>query len=134
MTPGPPVTVTGPRSPRLLTARRGLDRSEWVTTGAAFVISSACYLRWRHPYLARGVVGDLVGLALLSLVAWTRRRLRHEALVCLASIAVVHVIDPDWPLAISDLFWWLAVVLAVAGYLAVRLRVGAGGHQRSGPR
>lgn len=125
--------MTSPRSPRLLTARRGLDRSEWVTTVAAFAVSSACYLRWGHPYLARGVVGDLVGLALLTLVAWTRRRLRHEALVCLGSIAVVHVIDPDWPLAISDLFWWLAVVLAVAGYLAVRLRVGTGGHQRSGP-
>jgi hypothetical protein len=102
-----------------------------MTTVAAFVISSACYLRWRHPYLARGVVGDLVGLALLSLVAWTRRRLRHEALVCLASIAVVHVIDPEWPLAIADLAWWAAVVAAVAGYLAVRLRVGTGGHRRA---
>ena len=122
--------MTGPRSPRLLTARRGLDRSEWVTTVAAFVISTACYLRWRHPYLARGVVGDLVGLALLSGVAWTGRRLRHEALVCLGSIAVVHVVDPEWPLAVADIVWWLAVVVAVAGYLAVRLRVGTGGHQR----
>jgi hypothetical protein len=103
-----------------------------VTTVAAFVISTACYLRWRHPYLARGVVGDLVGLALLTLVAWTRRRLRHEALVCLGSIAVVVVIDPEWPLAIPDIVWWLAVVMAVAGYLAVRLRVGTGGHQREG--
>jgi hypothetical protein len=66
-------------------------------------------------------------------VAWTRRRLRHEALVCLLSIGVVHVIDPEWPLAIADIVWWLAVVLAVAGYLAVRLRVGAGGHQSSRP-
>ena len=119
--------MTGPGSPRLLTARRGLDCSEWVTTVAAVVISSACYLRWRHPYLARGVVGDLVGLALLSLVAWTGRRLRHEALVCLGSIAVVVVIDPEWPLAIDGVVWWLAVVVAVAGYLAVRLRVGTGG-------
>jgi predicted anti-sigma-YlaC factor YlaD len=127
--------VTSPRAPRLLTARRGLDRSEWATTATAFAISSACYLRWRHPYLARGVVGDLVGLTLLSAVAWTRRRLRHEALICLASIAVVVVIDPEWPLAIAGLAWWLAVVLAVAGYLAVRLRVGTGGHQpgRAGP-
>jgi hypothetical protein len=104
-----------------------------VTTVAAFVISSACYVRWRHPYLARGVVGDLVGLAVLSAVAWTGRRLRHEALICLLSIAVVHVIDPEWPLAIGDLAWWLAVVLAVAGYLALRLRVGTGGHRPSGP-
>jgi hypothetical protein len=126
------AAVTGRRSPRLLTTRRGLDRSEWVTTVAAFVISSACYLRWRHPYLARGVVGDLVGLALLSAVAWTRRRLRHEALVCLLSIGVVHLIDPEWRLAIADIAWWLAVVLAVAGYLAVRLRVGTGGHTRQG--
>jgi hypothetical protein len=103
-----------------------------VTTVAAFVISSACYLRWRHPYLARGVVGDLVGLALLSGVAWTGRRLRHEALVCLLSIAVVLAVDPEWPLAVADIVWWLAVVVAVAGYLAVRLRVGTGGHQRRG--
>jgi predicted anti-sigma-YlaC factor YlaD len=103
-----------------------------VTTVAAFVISSACYVRWGHPYLARGVVGDLVGLALLSAVARTGRRLRHEALVCLASIAVVVVIDPEWPLAIADIAWWLAVLLAVAGYLAVRLRVGTGRRQRRG--
>ncbi len=113
------------RLPRLLTAKRGLDRSELVTTVAAFVISSALYARWRHPYLARGVVGDLVGLTLLSLVVRTRRqRLRHEALVCLASIGVVLAADPEWPLAIPDAVWWLAVVAAVTGYLAVRLRVG----------
>ena len=115
------------RAPRLLTAQRGLDRSEMVTTIAAFVISSALYARWRHPYLARGVVGDLAGLALLSLVASGRRhRLRHEALVCLLSIAAVLAVDPEWPLAIPDLAWWLAVVVAVAGYLVVRLRVGQG--------
>ncbi len=104
-----------------------------MTTVAAFVISSACYVRWGHPYLARGVVGDLVGLALLSAVAWTRRRLRHEALACLLLIAVVVAIDPEWPLAIADTAWWLAVVLAVAGYLAVRLRVGTGEHRQSEP-
>lgn len=65
-------------------------------------------------------------------MAWTGRRLRQEAPVCLGSIAVVHVVDPEWPLAIGDIAWWLAVVVAVAGYLAVRLRVGTGGHQRRG--
>jgi hypothetical protein len=39
----------------------------------------------------------------------------------------VVVIDPEWPLAVADIVWWLAVVLAVAGYLAVRLRVGTDG-------
>ena len=80
--------VTGPRPPRLLTAHRGLDRSEWVTTVAAFVISSACYLRWRHPYLARGVVGDLAGLTLLSLVAWTRRRLLRSIFLVVSERSV----------------------------------------------
>ncbi len=112
------------RSLRLLTAERGLERSEVATTVAAFAISSALYVRWRHPYLARGVVGDLVGLTLLSAVATRRVRVRHEAMACLASIAVVLAIDPQWPLAISDAIWWLAVVAAVACYLVIRLRVG----------
>jgi hypothetical protein len=50
-----------------------------------------------------------------------------------ALAGVVYVIDPEWPLDIADLAWWLAVVLAVVGYLAVRLRVGAGG-PRTGAR
>jgi hypothetical protein len=41
----------------------------------------------------------------------------------------VVAIDPEWPLAIADIAWWLAVVAAVAGYLAVRLPVGTGGDQ-----
>ena len=123
--PHPPA-VKALRLPRLLTAQRGLERSELVTTVAAFVLSSALYARWRHPYLARGVVGDLVGLTLLSLVAARGVRLRHEALVCLASIAVVLAVDPQWPLAIPGAVWWGAVVMAVAGYLVVRLRVGRG--------
>ncbi len=120
------------RRPRFLTAERGLEPSEVLTTVAAFAISSALYARWRHPYLARGVVGDLIGLTLLSAVAARRVRLRHEAMVCLASIAVVLAIDPQWPLAIPDVVWWLAVVAAVACYLVIRLRVGQGltGHQR----
>ncbi|MGH3115812.1 MAG: hypothetical protein ACRDQ2_01590 [Gaiellales bacterium] len=44
----------------------------------------------------------------------------------------MHVVDPEWPLAVPDIAWWLAVVLAVAGYLAVRLRVGGGGHHDGG--
>jgi hypothetical protein len=95
-----------------------------VTTAAAFFISSALYVRWRHPYLARGVVGDLMGLTLLSAVATRRVRLRHEAMVCLASIGIVLGLDPEWPLAISDIVWWLAVVGAVACYLLIRQRVG----------
>jgi hypothetical protein len=117
---------------RLLTTQRGLQRSEIVTTVAAFVISSALYVRWRHPYLARGVVGDLVGLTLLAALATRRVRARHEAMICLASIAVVLAVDPEWPLAIPDVIWWSAVVVAVACYVVIRLRVGRGltGHQR----
>jgi hypothetical protein len=107
----------------LTTTRRGLDRSELVTTAAAVVISSSLYIAKGHPYLARGVVGDLVGLGLLSLVVlWERRRLRHEALLCLFCIGVVHALDPYWPLRLPGLLWWSAVTAGLAAYVAVRHR------------
>jgi hypothetical protein len=62
----------------LTTTRLGLDRTELVTTAVAVAVSSSLYIAQGHPYLARGVVGDLVGLAVLSgvVIRW-RRRLRH---------------------------------------------------------
>lgn len=107
----------------LTTTRLGLDRTELVTTAVAVVVSSSLYIAQGHPYLARGVVGDLAGLAVLSIVVirW-RRRLRHEALLCLFSIGVVLTLDLDWPLRLSGLLWWSAVAAAVAIYLVVRYR------------
>jgi len=103
------------------TRARALGRGEVVTTAVAFAVSTTLYLCWGHPYLARGVVGDVAGLALMTgvLVAG-RRRVRHEALVCLCAIAVVLALDPRWPLRRSSGFWWVAIAVVLAGYLAAR--------------
>jgi hypothetical protein len=107
----------------LATNRWGLDRAEVTTSALAIAVSSSLYVTWGHSYLARGVVGDLAGLGLLSLVAlrW-RRRVRHEALLCLACIGVVLAIDPRWPLQVAGIVWWSAVTAGVAAYLAIRRR------------
>lgn len=107
----------------LTTTRLGLDRTELVTTAVAVAVSSGLYIAQGHPYLARGVVGDLVGLAVLCIVVirW-RRRLRHEALLCLFCIGVVLILDLDWPLRLPDLLWWSAIAAAVTTYLVVRYR------------
>ena len=103
------------------TSRWGLDRAELATTFVAVAVSSGLYVVRGHPYLARGVIGDLAGLSLLSLVAvWRRRRLRHEALLCLACIAAVLALDPRWPLRLPGIVWWSAVTAAVAAYLGLR--------------
>jgi hypothetical protein len=108
----------------LTTERRALVPFEMITTAVAVGVSTALYLRDGHSYLARGVVGDLVGLILLTTVVATRhRRLRHEALVCLVAIGMVLAVDPQWPLRGSSTFWWLAVATGLATYLAVRSRL-----------
>lgn len=100
---------------------RGLDVTEWVTTGVAVVVSTTLYLQYRHPYLARGVVGDVLGFAVLGgFVVVRRRRVRHEALVCLAAIGVVWRIRPAWPLRFSSIFWWVVVALGLAIYVSLR--------------
>jgi hypothetical protein len=109
---------------RLTTERRGLERFETITTVVAVCVSAALYLRYGHPYLARGVIGDLTGLTFITAVVATRhRRVRHEALVCLVAIGIVLAVDPDWPLRGSSTFWWLAVGTGLAAYLVVRNRL-----------
>jgi hypothetical protein len=108
----------------LTTRRRSLDGAELATTGLAVVVSSALYLRQREPYLARGVVGDLLGFTILGAVlAVRRRRLRHEALVCLAGIGGVLSLDPTWPLRPASGFWWGTVAIGLTAYLVVRQRL-----------
>ena len=103
------------------TSRWGLDRAELVTTVVAVAVSSSLFIARGHAYLARGVIGDLAGLGFLSLVTVRQgRRVRHEALVCLAGIGAVLTMDPRWPLRVSGIVWWSAVIAAVAAYLTLR--------------
>ncbi len=50
----------------LTTRRFALSRGELGTTAVAVVVSTTGYLLGGGTYLARGVVGDLVGLGLLA--------------------------------------------------------------------
>lgn len=86
-------------------------------------MSTALYVALGEPYLARGVVGDLAGFAALAgILASTRRRARHEALVCLGLIGAMLVVRPDWPLRQGRAAWWAAVTVGLGGYLIVRTR------------
>lgn len=51
-----------------LTTDPVLDGRELVTTGLAAAVSTGLYLRRGRPYLASGVVGDALGLAVLAVV------------------------------------------------------------------
>lgn len=109
---------------RFTSERAGLERREWLTTGAAFAGSTALYLSSGHPYLARGVVGDLLGLGVLGFIlSVTKQRARHEALVCFLGIGAVAVTSPDWPLRLASPWWWAIIVGGVAAYLAARHRI-----------
>ena len=108
----------------LLTRRFALSRVEWATTATAVLVSGGAYARGGPDYLARGVVGDLAGLAVLAAVGLrARARVRHEALVCLAGIGVVVLAGPGWPLALPSALWWAAFVDGLVAYLVVRRRV-----------
>lgn len=105
----------------LTTRSFALLRAELLTTSVAVVTSTAAYLTGGHPYLARGVVGDLAGFVLLGAGGLAvKARLRHEALVCLALIGVVVLIRPRWPLQLSEGVWWAVFVVGLGAYLAVR--------------
>ena len=107
-----------------MTTRFALSRAEWATTALAVVVSVTAFLAYGAPYLARGVVGDLVGFALLSIVGLVRgARVQHEALVCLVCIGVVVAVSPDWPLRVASGVWWLLFVLGLVAYVGVRRRL-----------
>ncbi len=78
----------------------------------------------RVSYLARGVVGDLTGFLLLGVAgAAVGARLKHEAIVCLALIGVVLLLDPQWPLRLSEPLWWGLFTIGLAAYVAVRRKI-----------
>ena len=106
------------------TRRFALSRAEWVTTGIAAMVSSAAYVTGGQPYLARGVVGDLAGLAMLAAAGVAKQaRVRHEATVCLAAIGVVLRLDPQWPVRIAEPVWWALFSVALAAYVVLRRKV-----------
>lgn len=115
--PGHAVDVRG------TTRRFALDRAELATTGLAVVVSSTAYAVGGADYLARGVVGDLVGLGLLAGVGLVAgARVRHEALVCLAGIGAVVVPGPAWPLRLGSAAWWAVFTGGLGAYLVLRQR------------
>lgn len=108
----------------LLTRRWGLEPAEWPTSAVAVVVSSTLYLQRGHPYLAPGVLGDLLGFGVLTVALLvTGKRLRHEALLCLAAIGVVHLVGVRWVLRVGSPAWWAVFAAGLGGYLLVRHRV-----------
>lgn len=113
-----PREVIGPQP---FVRRFGLDLPELASSVIAAVISGGLYLRYGDPYLARGVVGDLVGFTVLTVpLVWQRVRFRHEAMVCLVGIGVVHAMGTDWPVAVPAPTWWVAFAAGLGAYLTVR--------------
>jgi hypothetical protein len=103
------------------TRRWGLDRAELATSAVAVVVSTWAFLAYGAPYLARGVVGDSLGFTVLLVPLVLRgRRGRHEALVCLAGIGLVHLLGWRWPLALPSTVWWAVFAVDLGTYLAVR--------------
>jgi hypothetical protein len=103
------------------TTRWGFDLPEMATTAVAVVVSSGAYVRYGAPYLALGVVGDSLGFTVLLIPLLLRgRRLRHEALVCLVGIGLVHLLGWTWPLAVSSVVWWSVFAVDLLIYVGVR--------------
>jgi uncharacterized membrane protein len=120
--------VTGPKATtiagRATTRRFALSAGEWATTAIAAVVSTGAYLSAGYPYLARGVVGDLLGFGLLAGVGLAvRARVKHEAAICLALIGIVVLTSPQWPLALPEAAWWALFFLGLAIYIAIRRRI-----------
>ena len=108
---------------RLLARNPRMSGSEIATTAAAAAtVSTSLYLREGADYLAQGVVGDVVGFAILAVPLSRGRRFRHEALVCLGMIGIVRAVDPSWPLTRSSSFWWRTVAAGLVAYTGLRGR------------
>lgn len=106
------------------TRRFALSPGERVTTALAAIVSTSAYLVGGFAYLARGVVGDLIGFVVLAVAgALLRARLKHEALLCLLLIGAVVLAAPGWPLAWSEAAWWTVFFVGLGGYVAVRRRL-----------
>lgn len=106
------------------TRRFALSTGEWATTAIAAVVSTGAYVSAGYPYLARGVVGDLLGFALLAGVGIAvRARVKHEAAICLGLIGLVVVTGPHWPLALPEAAWWALFFVGLAIYIAIRRRI-----------
>ena len=87
-------------------------------------MSTGAYLSAGYPYLARGVVGDLLGFGVLAGVGLAvRARIKHEAAICLALIGLVVVASPQWPLALPEPAWWSLFLLGLAIYITIRRRI-----------
>lgn len=110
--------------PGLSSRRFALSAGEWATTSLAAVVSTVAYLNLGLPYLARGVVGDLLGFGLLAAVGLLlRARVTHEAAWCLGLIGLVVVASPSWPLAVAEPIWWGLFTLGLVLYVGVRRRL-----------
>lgn len=106
------------------TRRFALSPAEWATTAVAGFASTSAYLVNGYPYLARGVVGDLFGFVVLAGAGvLLGARIKHEALLCLALIVAVLLLDPAWPLAVGEPVWWTVFATGLAGYVALRRRL-----------
>lgn len=116
------VTATNPAG-RVGTRRFALSRGEAATTLLAGVVSSAAYVVGGYPYLARGVVGDLLGFLVLAAAGTLMRaRIKHEALLCLVLIGVVVAAGWTWPLRLNEPVWWTLFFIGLGAYAAVRRR------------
>jgi len=88
------------------------------------VVSTGAYLGEGHPYLARGVVGDLLGFAVLGAVGpATHGRVKHEAAICLALIGLVVLAGPRWRPALAEPAWWALFFTGLGIYIAIRRRI-----------
>ena len=83
------------------------------------------YVRHGQRYLAPGVIGDLAGFAVLSGFARRRgARLRHEALLCLASIGVTAVATRATPARrVPEPVLWGMFATGLSAYLRQRRSV-----------
>ena len=106
------------------TRRFALSAGEWATTAIAAIVSTGAYLSAGHPYLARGVVGDLLGFGVLAGVGLAvRARVKHEAAIRLGLIGVVVLASPQWPLALPEPAWWSLFFIGLAIYITIRRRI-----------